>query len=284
MEKQTTLATVNSPTDTVLNLSTDSGFYTDWKYEYQLDTEQGIANPYPTDTIMPAATRMISTLCAFFKLPHSIEFSAIDTLEQLVIETLKKDASPDKFAENVVENLPFYVIAILSLVSKCFNARTILDPALQKQILQANFPDLEWNEQKLATIEFKVMKTLNYKVSQSLLLGAVERFTKEDILTRGIARKDFVGSLGIKLLRVVYAQKSQIYASLKPNVKCQDLFTRFKSNKLILAAATVTAILKFCAADEELVADNVVKRLSNDCFVEPKNITLLRDAIVNVIR
>ncbi|XP_053691770.1 uncharacterized protein LOC128740260 [Sabethes cyaneus] len=284
MDERGVLGKVNSQNDTVLNLSTDSGFCTDWKHEYQLDTEQTISNPYSTDLFMPAATRMMSTLCAFFKLQHSIEFSAIDTLEQLIVRTIQTSATNDKIEERILENLPIYVIAILSLVAKFFDARTILDPALQRQMLQANFPDLVWNEQKMVTFEFEVMKTLNYKISQSLLLGAVERFTKEHILTRGIARKDFVGALGVKLLRIVYAQKNQIYNSLRPNVKCEDLFTRFKSNKLILAAATVTAILKLCAADEELLADRVVIQLSNDCFVEPKNITLLRDAIINACR
>ncbi|XP_058823558.1 uncharacterized protein LOC131684574 isoform X2 [Topomyia yanbarensis] len=221
-----------SQASTVLNLSTDSGFYTDWKQEYQLDTEQAILSAGRTESIMLSTTRLISTLCTLLKLPHSVEFSSIDTLERFLVTVI--DDAEGTSARNFVQQMPLYVFSVLSLIK------------------------------------------------HSLLLGAVERFSKEFILTLGIARKDFVGSIGVKLLRVVYAQKHHIYSSLRPSIKCEDMFVRFKSNKLILAAATVTAMLKFCGAVQERVVDQVVNQLSNECFVEPKNIIFLRDAILNV--
>ncbi|XP_058823557.1 uncharacterized protein LOC131684574 isoform X1 [Topomyia yanbarensis] len=269
-----------SQASTVLNLSTDSGFYTDWKQEYQLDTEQAILSAGRTESIMLSTTRLISTLCTLLKLPHSVEFSSIDTLERFLVTVI--DDAEGTSARNFVQQMPLYVFSVLSLVSKFFDAHVKLDPRVLEQILQQYAPNLPWSDKRMLELEFEVLKKLNYKIKHSLLLGAVERFSKEFILTLGIARKDFVGSIGVKLLRVVYAQKHHIYSSLRPSIKCEDMFVRFKSNKLILAAATVTAMLKFCGAVQERVVDQVVNQLSNECFVEPKNIIFLRDAILNV--
>ncbi|XP_058446028.1 uncharacterized protein LOC131427118 [Malaya genurostris] len=265
---------------TQLNLSTDSGFYTDWKYEYQLDTEQAILNTHPTDTIMPSVTRMISSLCALYKLPHNIEFSSIDTLERLLSKIM--DNMAGTAAKCFIQQMPLYVFTVLNLVSKFFDAHIKLDRLRMKQMFEKFSPQLLWSEDGMLELEFEVLKTLNYKISHSLLLGAVERFSKEFLLTLGVARKEYVGAIGVKLLRVVYAQKYHIYDSLKPNMKCEDMFVRFKSNKLILAAATVTAILTFCGTNQKRVVDQIVEQLSNECFVEPNNIMYLRDAILNV--
>ncbi|XP_055633209.1 uncharacterized protein LOC129773596 [Toxorhynchites rutilus septentrionalis] len=268
--------------NTLLNLSTDSDFYTDWKQMYQLDTEQTISNPYPTEKMMPSITRLISNLSAQFRLSHSIEFSTIDTMEMLVVRII---AGGENFnRDSFLQHIPLYVVAVISVVSKHFDARFKLDRQLMLQILSRSLPKLVCSDKILMELEFTVLKLLNYKIIHSLLLGAVERFSKDYILTLGIVRKDRIASIGIKLLRVVYAQKRQIYESLRSSVKSEEMFVRFKSNKLILAAAIVTAILSFCDVDQQKISDLVINPLSDDCFVEPKNIVYLRDAIVNVFK
>ncbi|XP_062551372.1 uncharacterized protein LOC134216520 isoform X2 [Armigeres subalbatus] len=212
---------------TPLNLSTESGFYADWKQIYHVDTEQAILNPYPIDTIMPSITRLISTLCAQFRLSHTIEFSSIDTLEQFLIKVVAGGRGAP-VRESYLQQMPMYAIY------------------------------------------------------HSLLLGAVERFAKDHILTIDVVGKDHFGKVGVKLLRVVYAQKHYIYKSLRSRVSSEDMFVRFKSNKLILAAAIVMAILKLCGVDQQQVVDSVAETLSNECFVEAMNIIFLRDAILNV--
>lgn len=70
--------------------------------------------------------------------------------------------------------------------------------------------------------------------------------------------------------------------SLRPRVSSEDMFVRFKSNKLILAAAIVMATLRLCGINQQQVVDRVADTLSNECFVEAMNIIFLRDAILNV--
>lgn len=155
-----------SQDDTVLNLSTESYFTVDWKQEFQEDTEQAILNPYPTDKVMPAITRLLSSLCERFQLSHSIEFSAIDTLEQLLVKILA--AHDDSAEENFLRLAPLYVLTVLNLVGKYLNSSTMLDPGLMQQILERTSPELAWNDGRLREMEFDVLKTLNYKVSSRL--------------------------------------------------------------------------------------------------------------------
>lgn len=70
--------------------------------------------------------------------------------------------------------------------------------------------------------------------------------------------------------------------SLRSSVKSEDMFVKFKSNRLILAAAVVLAMLEFCHVDDKQIQDRVTESLSNECFVDPMNIVFLRDAILNI--
>ncbi|XP_065076244.1 uncharacterized protein LOC135713884 [Ochlerotatus camptorhynchus] len=268
---------------TLLNLSTESGFYSDWKQAYHVDTEQAILNPYPTDTIMPSITRSISAVCAQLQLSHTVEFSSIDTMEQLLIKIIAEGGGASGARTNFLQQVPVYVVSVVSVVSKYFDAHTALDRNAIKRLLANSNPAFVWSDKRMMELEFEILKTLNHKIYHSLLLGAVERFSKDHILTLGVVRKDLFGSFGIKLLRVVYAQKFNIYQSLRSRVCSEDMFVRFKSNKLILAAAIVMAVMKLCSCDQQQTQDRVVDTLSNECFVESLNIIFLRDAILSVL-
>ncbi|XP_055588647.1 uncharacterized protein LOC129740989 [Uranotaenia lowii] len=274
----------SQPVSTQLNLTTDSEFYKDWKHEYRQDTENAILNSdYGTDSILAWITKTVSNLCDHFQLSHSIEFSTIDTFEQLLIKVIKNGEESElakKFLNNIVPNL----MTVLSLVSKHFDSRTGMDRSLMTSLLKKHNPYFDLSNHAMLTMEFDVLKALNHKITSSLLLGAVERFTKDYILTLGLARKHHIGRVGAKLIRTVYACKLEIYASLKPLMKSDEMFVRFKANKLILAAAIVAAIPFCCGLQiEPAQQDRIVKPLSNDCFVEPSNIIFLRDAILKVV-
>ncbi|KXJ82120.1 hypothetical protein RP20_CCG015396 [Aedes albopictus] len=267
---------------TLLNLSTESGFYADWKQTYHVDTEQAILNPYPTDTIMPSITRLISTLCARLRLSHTIEFSAIDTLEQFVLKVIAGERGASA-GESYLRHMPLYAVSVVNIVSKYFDAHIKLDWNGIQRIFAKYNPGMIWSNRRVMELEFEVLKKLNHKIHHSLLLGAVERFAKDHVLTVGVVRKDHFGKVGVKLLRVVYAHKHFIYKSLRPRVSSEDMFVRFKSNKLILAAAIVMATLRLCGINQQQVVDRVADTLSNECFVEAMNIIFLRDAILNVL-
>lgn len=153
---------------TPLNLSTESGFYADWKQSYHVDTEQAILNPCPTDTIMASITRLISTLCAKFQLSHTIEFSAIDTLEQFVIKVIAGERGAS-VGENYLKQMPLYAVSVVNLVSKYFDAHIKLDWNGFQRMFAKYSPGVPWSSKRMMELEFEVMKKLNHKVSMRSL-------------------------------------------------------------------------------------------------------------------
>lgn len=148
---------------TPLNLSTESGFYADWKQIYHVDTEQAILNPYPIDTIMPSITRLISTLCAQFRLSHTIEFSSIDTLEQFLIKVVAGGRGAP-VRESYLQQMPMYAVSVVNLVSKYFDAHTKLDCNGIQRIFAKFNPAVAWSSNRTMELEFEVLKKLNHKV------------------------------------------------------------------------------------------------------------------------
>ncbi|XP_050078354.1 uncharacterized protein LOC126565239 [Anopheles maculipalpis] len=272
----------------VLNLSNESGFQTDWKTIYHRDALLWASHEYETDAIMKPLVELVLYLTREFKLSPAIEFTTIDTLEMLLVRafqgwTKSSQTGPESLEHQkriFLRQLPMYVVAVVDIVAKYINIGTKLDLVGLKRAVKVS--DSSAN---ILTVEFEVIKILDSELRSSLLLGAFERFSKEYLLPLNVASHETVGNIGIRLLRLVIAEREHIYHSLKTSIKDNECFRRFKSNKLILAGAIIITILYLIPATRhsKAILNKVIEPLAYDCCVQSTNLLYLRDAVLRVI-
>ncbi|XP_050094131.1 uncharacterized protein LOC126576868 [Anopheles aquasalis] len=285
-----------------LNLSYESESASDWKVCYQRDVQYWMSHELQTDTVMPDLVRTVASLAKQFNLPPAIEFSALDTLELLLVRAyqswMKQSMpAPDALGRNMSQflaQLPLYTVAVLDVVSKYIDASVKLDLGAVKRATNVTIPP----GASMLSVEFEVMKLLENEFRSSLLLGAVERFTKQYLipLLRPVTQqKETIARAGVKLLRITIAERGTIYSSLKTAIKDETSFRRFKANKLILAASITLAILQLITAgrntssnsgsqpQHQQLLQRILEPLADDCSVQATNLLYLRDAILGAV-
>uniref|UniRef100_A0A182XZW0 Uncharacterized protein n=1 Tax=Anopheles stephensi TaxID=30069 RepID=A0A182XZW0_ANOST len=271
-----------------LSLSNESGFQSDWKSIYHRDALLWASHEYETDAIMKPLVELVFHLTRQFKLSPAIEFTTIDTLELLLVRVFQSwmkssQAAPDSLDRQkdiFLRQLPMYVVAVVDIVAKYINLGMKLDLVGLKRA--AKVSDSGPN---ILTVEFEVIKILDSELRSSLLLGAFERFSKEYLLPLNVANNETIETIGIRLLRLVIAERVHIYESLKTSIKDRECFRRFKSNKLILAGAIIVTILYLIPATRhsKAILNKVIEPLAYDCCVQATNLIYLRDAVLRVI-
>ncbi|XP_035916077.1 uncharacterized protein LOC118517086 [Anopheles stephensi] len=271
-----------------LSLSNESGFQSDWKSIYHRDALLWASHEYETDAIMKPLVELVFHLTRQFKLSPAIEFTTIDTLELLLVRAFQSwmkssQAGPDSLERQkdiFLRQLPMYVVAVVDIVAKYINLGMKLDLVGLKRV--AKVSDSGPN---ILTVEFEVIKILDSELRSSLLLGAFERFSKEYLLPLNVANNETIETIGIRLLRLVIAERVHIYESLKTSIKDRECFRRFKSNKLILAGAIIVTILYLIPATRhsKAILNKVIEPLAYDCCVQATNLIYLRDAVLRVI-
>uniref|UniRef100_A0A182JRU5 Uncharacterized protein n=1 Tax=Anopheles christyi TaxID=43041 RepID=A0A182JRU5_9DIPT len=271
-----------------LVLSNESGFQGDWKSIYHRDALIWASHEYDTDSIMKPLAELVICFSSKFNLSPTIEFTTIDTLELLLVRAFQnwmQSATP--FPESVeqqkaafLRQLPIYTVAVFDIVAKYTNLGSKLELAAVKRAAKVN-----GSTANMLTVEFEVIKILDSELRSSLLLGAFERFSKQYLLPLNVESKENIGSIGIKLLRVALAERALVYDSLKTAMKDKECFRRFKSNKLILAGAVIITLLYLIPATRHsnVILNQVVVPLAEDCCVQAKNLIYLRDAILRVV-
>ncbi|XP_053673543.1 uncharacterized protein LOC128723804 [Anopheles nili] len=271
-----------------LILSNDSGFHSDWKSIYHRDALFWASHEYHTDPIMKTIVRTVFSLAKQFNLSPAIEFTVIDTLELLLVRVFQswmqlKATSLQllhRKKEAFLRQLPLYTVAVVDIVAKYIDASVKLNLVALKRAAKASV-----SCQNMLTIEFEVIKILDSELQSSLLLGAVERFSKEYLLPLNITSKENIAVIGLKLLRLATSERLRIYDSLKASIRDRDSFHRFKSSKLILAGSIVITILHLLptARRSKAVLNQILEPLADDCCVQATNLIYLRDAMLRVI-
>ncbi|XP_035772658.1 uncharacterized protein LOC118456201 isoform X2 [Anopheles albimanus] len=285
-----------------LNLSYESEAASgDWKACYQRDVQYWMSHELQTDPVMPVLVRTMASLAKQFQLAPAIEFSALDTLELLLVRayqswTRQSMPAPDALGRSMTQflaQLPVYTVAVLDVVSKYIDASVKLDLGAVKRAANVTMPP----GANMLSVEFEVMKLLENEFRSSLLLGAVERFTKQYLLPLMVPatkQKETIAQAGVKLLRIAIAERGTIYSSLKTSIKDETSFRRFKANKLILAGSITLAILQLitpgCTASSSSTGNlasqhlqRILEPLADDCSVQATNLLYLRDAILGAV-
>ncbi|XP_053663198.1 uncharacterized protein LOC128712327 [Anopheles marshallii] len=269
-----------------LMLSNESGFQTDWKSLYHRDALLWASHEYEADFIMKPLGKLVFCLARQFNLSPAIEFTTIDTLELLLVRAFQSwmKSSPESLERNqsaFLHQLPMYVVAVVDIVAKYIHIGIKLDLTALKRA--AKVSDSSTN---MLAVEFEVIKILDTELRSSLLLGAFERFSKQYLTPLHIATNESVWNIGLRLLRLVTAERTLIYNSLKTSMKDNECFRRFKSNKLILAGAIIITVLYVIPATRhsKAILDKVIEPLADDCCVQATNLIYLRDAVLRVIR
>uniref|UniRef100_A0A182W7G3 Uncharacterized protein n=1 Tax=Anopheles minimus TaxID=112268 RepID=A0A182W7G3_9DIPT len=271
-----------------LILSNESGFQTDWKSLYHRDALLWASHEYETDAIMKPLVELVFTLARQFNFSPAIEFTTIDTLELLLVRAFQSWMQssltvPDSFERHKYEflrKLPMYVVAVVDIVAKYINIGIKLDLAALRRV--AKVTDSSTN---MLAMEFEVIKILDSELRSSLLLGAFERFSKQYLAPLNIESNEFIWNIGLRLLRLVIAERTHIYNSLKTSMKDEGCFRRFKSNKLILAGAIIITVLYLIPGTRhsKAILNRVIEPLAEDCCVQATNLIYLRDAVLRVI-
>ncbi|XP_052868102.1 uncharacterized protein LOC128274056 [Anopheles cruzii] len=274
--------------DDGLNLSYESGFHSDWKSIYNRDILFWSSHDYHTDSAMRAIVETICFLAEKFSLSPAVEFSAIDALELLLVRAFQSwkepvAAKPGAFEVSkgrFLKQLPTYIVAVLDITAKYMDASIKLDLAALRRLVHANGPS-----DSMLAVEFEVIKILGNEFRSSLLLGAVERFTKEYLLPLNVTKKETISRLGLKLLRLVTAERAAIYGSLRNSIKDEASFRRFKASKLILAGSITLTVLHLIPAvrHSKPILHQILEPIADDCGVQATNLIYLRDAILQVI-
>ncbi|XP_052898223.1 uncharacterized protein LOC128304995 [Anopheles moucheti] len=268
-----------------LMLSNESGFQTDWKSLYHRDALVWASHEYEADSIMKPLVKLAFCLARQFNLSPAIEFTSIDTLELLLVRAFQSwmKSSPESLERSksaFLHQLPMYVVAVVDIVAKYIDIGIKLDLKALKRA--ANVSDSSCN---MLAVEFEVIKILDSELRSSLLLGAFERFSKQYLTPLNIASSESIWNIGLRLLRLVTAERTLIYNSLKTSMKDNECFRRFKSNKLILAGAIIITVLYVIPATRhsKAILNKVIEPLADDCCVQATNLIYLRDAVLRVI-
>ncbi|XP_049288027.1 uncharacterized protein LOC125766272 [Anopheles funestus] len=271
-----------------LMLSNESGFQTDWKTLYHRDALLWASHEFETDSIMKSLVELVFCLTKQFNLSPAVEFTTIDTLELLLIRTFQSWMKSSSAGSDSVERkkgpflrqLPMYVVAVVDIVAKYIHIGMKLDLVALKRA--AKVSDSFTN---MLAVEFEVIKILDSELRSSLLLGAFERFSKQYLTPLNIASNEHIWNIGLRLLRLVTAERTLIYNSLKTSMKDKECFRRFKANKLILAGAIIITVLYVIPATRhsKAILNQVIEPLADDCCVQATNLIYLRDAVLRVI-
>ncbi|XP_058056854.1 uncharacterized protein LOC131208218 [Anopheles bellator] len=269
-----------------LNLSYESGFHSDWKSIYNRDILFWTSHDYHTDPAMRTIVETISFLAEKLTLSPAVEFSAIDALELLLVRafqswkepvTATKPGALEVSKGRFLKQLPTYIVAVLDITAKYMDASIKLDLATLRRLVHANGPS-----DSMLSVEFEVIKILGNEFRSSLLLGAVERFTKEYLIPLNVTKKETISRLGLKLLRLVTAERAAIYGSLRNSIKDEASFRRFKASKLILAGSITLTVLHLIPAvrHSKPILHQILEPIADDCGVQATNLIYLRDAII----
>uniref|UniRef100_A0AAG5DTX0 Uncharacterized protein n=1 Tax=Anopheles atroparvus TaxID=41427 RepID=A0AAG5DTX0_ANOAO len=202
--------------DDGLLLSNDSGFQSDWKSIYHRDALFWASHENHTDSIMRTLVSAISSLSWQFNLSPVIEFTTVETLELLLVRVFQSwlKSTPtvleelDRHKRAFLKQLPLYTVAVVDIVTKFIEPSIKLDLAALRRAAKADYSA----GQNMLSLEFEVIKLLDCECRSSLLLGAVERFSKDYLLPLNVASKEMISQVGIKLLRVVTARRMAIYS------------------------------------------------------------------------
>ncbi|KFB45630.1 AGAP007979-PA-like protein [Anopheles sinensis] len=275
--------------DDVLFLSNESGFQSDWKTIYHRDALFWASHEYHTDGIMRTLVPTVSYLTRQFNLSPAIEFAIVETLELLLVRVFQSWKKPtptfldglERHKRVFLKHLPLYTVAVVDIVTKYIEPSIKLDLPSLKRIAKVDYGA----DQNMLAVEFEVIKLLDCECRASLLLGAVERFSKDYLLPLNVASKETIAHLGIKLLRVVTADRMAIYSSLETFMKDAAAFRRFKSSKLILAGSIVITILYLMpkVRHSRPILQQILEPLADECCIQATNLLYLRDAILRVI-
>jgi hypothetical protein len=266
-------------------------YLTEWRTT--ITTVNKLSSDLPPDTLpeyvahSPETLEFLIKLSDELKLTSEAQFTVLDTFDCFAIHYFRRlfqaerDTAPEGtdnnwLADYYTKDLLLYVLIVILLVSKYFDANHRLDLPLIKSLLERCNVDKTLDE--IREKEFFVFQTIGWKIRTPVAFEVME-FLLRTCLNPIVSCIDEVFKVSVVALRFVYFQRDEIYRRFVGEDR--DAASA-KADKILLGGAVVLAAAKLIHLSEEK-AEWLLNAISDEVKYATTDLLLLSSAIVEAI-